>query len=211
MSEFQKRLITGIVFIGIMIYTTQNIYFLYLIITIIGITAILELNKMVYTLDYGKILLIFGVIYILSALMAWYQLSKKEIFEFNGALLVMILTWSNDVLAYLIGKAIGKHKLAPTISPGKTWEGTLGGIFGTGIIAFFLLQGTAGVNYNKYIFLGIYIAVFATLGDLVESKLKRRAGVKDSGQILPGHGGILDRLDAMFLTMPMTWFLYYFL
>ncbi len=136
----------------------------------------------------------------------------KSYFTHYNALLpimLMILVWSSDSWAYVAGKLFGKHKLAPSISPGKTWEGLIGGTVLSGLTGFlivqYLLEPNGGFigsdNYHTFnplkgIILGVAISIFGTMGDLFESSLKRKAGVKDSGNVLPGHGGMLDRFDA---------------
>ncbi|MNJ98210.1 Phosphatidate cytidylyltransferase [compost metagenome] len=124
-----------------------------------------------------------------------------------------ILIWTNDTFAYIVGKTIGKRKLFERISPKKTIEGFLGGMFFTIIAAYILSNFTTFITplfHSHLVWMGaaIILVVFGTLGDLVESKLKRNAGVKDSGNIMPGHGGILDRLDSIIFAIPFL-FLYY--
>jgi phosphatidate cytidylyltransferase len=149
----------------------------------------------------------------------------------NGALFLlftMIVVWSGDIAAYYVGRALGKHKLAPRISPGKTWEGAIASVVGAVFIAlilfghlrpiFFALRRIhffppnigdawapprASVPMISVIAFGICVNVAAQLGDLVESMLKRGGGVKDSGALLPGHGGVLDRIDALLLAVPV--------
>jgi len=116
--------------------------------------------------------------------------------------LAMLTTFANDTGAYFIGRARGKHKLAPTISPAKTWEGAVGGlicaILAAIVVALVLnLISPFTFKYWQIIVLGFLISLFAQLGDLVESLLKRNMGVKESGNLLPGHGGILDRFDSL--------------
>jgi phosphatidate cytidylyltransferase len=115
---------------------------------------------------------------------------------------VILLIWSNDTFAYLGGSILGKHKMIERVSPGKTWEGTIFGVLmtiGSGyIIARFFLDQEVW----KWLVLGILVPVLATLGDLVESLIKRQAGIKDSGRIMPGHGGILDRFDSLIFVSP---------
>jgi phosphatidate cytidylyltransferase len=114
--------------------------------------------------------------------------------------LALFATFGSDTVAYFIGRAIGRHKLAPNISPGKTWEGAIAGVCGGVIISVLFTLNTPlqlPLNYWQAIILGVLISVFGQLGDLVESLLKRNFGVKDSGSLMPGHGGILDRLDSV--------------
>jgi phosphatidate cytidylyltransferase len=118
----------------------------------------------------------------------------------NLVLLAIFATFGSDTAAYFIGKAIGRHKLAPAVSPGKTWEGAVAGLFGAVIISFIFYLDTPlwlPLDSIQVVILGLLISVFGQLGDLVESLLKRNFGVKDSGGLMPGHGGILDRLDSI--------------
>jgi phosphatidate cytidylyltransferase len=120
-------------------------------------------------------------------------------------LFALAITWAADTTAYFVGRAIGKHPLAPHISPKKTWEGSIGGIVGSLIIAyaasFFLRVPLA--HLLAIAFLG---NIAGQMGDLLESACKRSAGVKDSGSLLPGHGGVLDRIDALILCIPVVWY-----
>ncbi len=117
-------------------------------------------------------------------------------FDIHLFALFFIIIWLNDIGAYFAGVSLGKHKLAPSISPKKTVEGFIGGIISSvaGAILYFHIFGKFSLWENLLLSLGL--SIFATLGDLFESKLKREAGVKDSGKIMPGHGGLLDRFDS---------------
>jgi phosphatidate cytidylyltransferase len=124
-------------------------------------------------------------------------------------LYLLILIWSADSVAYFVGRAIGKHKIAVAISPGKSWEGFIGSVFGTTLLCALLLYFTpplrAVVQEHTWLFLSLtVILIFVSLlGDLTESLFKRIQGVKDSGRLLPGHGGILDRLDSLTACAPV--------
>ncbi|MFC1906142.1 phosphatidate cytidylyltransferase [Chloroflexota bacterium] len=121
-------------------------------------------------------------------------------------ILALFATFAADTMAYFIGRAWGKHKMAPRISPGKTWEGAAGGFVG-GIGATVLLAYILSITIDwKLILLGCLIPVFGILGDLVESMFKRRTGVKDAGSIIPGHGGILDRLDSILFVVIVVYY-----
>ena len=128
---------------------------------------------------------------------------------FEGKYFIIILfclIWINDIFAYLTGMAFGKHKLFERISPKKTIEGSLGGLVMTGVVAFLVNHYWLKVwNIWELIGLVIVVVVFGSLGDLCESMMKRQAGVKDSGNVIPGHGGILDRFDATFLAVPFVY------
>jgi phosphatidate cytidylyltransferase len=116
----------------------------------------------------------------------------------------LIILWSNDTGAYLAGKSFGKHKLFERISPNKTWEGFVGGLILALFVGFNLAQYFGGLERWQWAVMAVIIAVFGTLGDLVESMLKRTLGVKDSGNILPGHGGLMDRFDGLLLAAPLV-------
>ena len=128
---------------------------------------------------------------------------------FEGKYFIIILfclIWINDIFAYLTGMAIGKHKLFERISPKKTIEGSLGGLIMTAIVAFLVNNYWLKIwDTWELIGLVIVVVVFGSLGDLCESMMKRQAGVKDSGNVIPGHGGILDRFDATFLAVPFVY------
>ncbi len=120
---------------------------------------------------------------------------------------IFILIWVNDSFAYLVGKSIGRNKLFPSVSPKKTIEGTIGGFVFTLIAAYVLAQYEPIIKLHEWMILASVIVITGSLGDLVESKLKRLAKVKDSGAILPGHGGMLDRLDSLIFAAPFAYLL----
>ena len=118
----------------------------------------------------------------------------------NWVFFALFTTFASDTTAFFIGRALGRHRLAPHISPGKTWEGAIGGILGAIIISLCFIPPTPfslPLNYGQAILLGLLVSVFGQLGDLAESMLKRNMGVKDSSQLIPGHGGFLDRIDSV--------------
>lgn len=160
--------------------------------------------------DEGK--LIFTVIY--TALPFGFALGLPKYFLNDNiftweVFLLFVLIWSSDSFAYFTGRMFGKHKMAPKISPKKTWEGFAGGVFFTLILGYFIEQNFPDLRGN-WIVVGLLVSVFAPLGDLVESQLKRTFGVKDSGNIIPGHGGVLDRLDSFIIAAPVI-YLYFIL
>lgn len=134
----------------------------------------------------------------------------NTIFAHSNILLLslFIIIWLNDTGAYCIGSLLGKHKLFPRVSPGKTWEGTIGGAIFAIAAAYVLLTNTwqlTNLTFSNFqaLLLGTAIVIAATLGDLTESLLKRQLGIKDSGNVLPGHGGFLDRFDSIILATPI--------
>lgn len=148
-----------------------------------------------------------GILYIGWMLRYWVELRNLE----AGRALVflaMFTTFANDTGAFFVGRAWGKHALAPSISSGKTWEGATGGVLSSVVIS--LIIGTIFTLPFKYwqiALVGFAISIFAQLGDLVESLLKRNTGVKDAGNLVPGHGGILDRLDSLIFTGVIVYYL----
>jgi len=123
-----------------------------------------------------------------------------------ATLTVLLAVWAGDTFAYFGGRLLGRHKLAPTTSPGKTWEGLVVGTLATVFVAFVALYHQDFLTIGQSIVLGLVIAVAAPLGDLFESLLKRDMDVKDTGTLLGGHGGMLDRIDALLFAAPAAYF-----
>ncbi len=122
-------------------------------------------------------------------------------------LLIFIMIWLNDTGAFLVGSAIGRHRLFERLSPKKSWEGFFGGLLFCLIAGYLapILSADDFAGYPmRYVGLGVLVCVFSTWGDLFESMIKRAAGVKDSGNILPGHGGMLDRIDSILFVVPAS-------
>ncbi len=196
-------------------YFEHNFYFNFNLSEILALSLILIASITLFRFkdelyfDSGK--LIFTVIYV--ALTFGFSLGLPSYDYFGGfsleVLMLFILIWSSDSFAYFTGRLFGKHKMAPKISPKKTWEGFAGGVVLTLILGFFIEQYYPELRGN-WMLVGFLVSVFAPLGDLVESQLKRSFGVKDSGNIIPGHGGILDRLDSFIICAPVI-YLYFLL
>jgi phosphatidate cytidylyltransferase len=132
----------------------------------------------------------------------------------NFVFLALLATFGSDTLAYFTGKALGRHKMAPQISPGKTWEGAIAGVVGGIIVGLLFTLETPlqlPLNWWQAVILGLLISVFGQLGDLAESLLKRSFGVKDSGSLMPGHGGILDRIDSVLFAGVVVYLYYVFI
>lgn len=155
---------------------------------------------------------ILGWVYIVLPLVLLHELMWDENMEtwtnYLPVLSIFILVWTSDTFAYLVGKNFGKHKLFVRISPNKSWEGFIGGLVFASIVGY-IIAVLSDSSTLFYIGLGVMIASVGTVGDLVESMLKRSLGIKDSGTILPGHGGLLDRIDAVLYVIPVVYF--YFL
>ncbi|WP_422092037.1 phosphatidate cytidylyltransferase [Tenacibaculum ovolyticum] len=124
----------------------------------------------------------------------------------NIIILIILMIWTNDSFAFFVGKNFGKHKLFESVSPKKTIEGFIGGLLFAIIAGFLIGKYSTYFSISNWIIIAVIVAVFGSLGDLVESKFKRQAKVKDSGTIMPGHGGLLDRLDSLFFLAPFVYF-----
>lgn len=156
--------------------------------------------------------IVLAFVYVYVPFHLFYELSVPESssdFLWQYPLGVMLLIWTLDSMAYFVGRFLGKNLLFPRISPKKTWEGSLGGAAFCIALGYGFTIWMDEVSWN-WIIVAAIIAVLGQLGDLVESMFKRSLNLKDSGNILPGHGGILDRFDGFFLVLPFI-FLYYFL
>ena len=174
--------------------------------------AVITLFRFKEELYYDSGKLIFSVIYVALPFSFALGLPRFTSFDDTFSLEVFflfVLIWSSDSFAYFSGRLFGKHKMAPKISPKKTWEGFAGGAILTLILSYFIEKYHTDLRGN-WMVVGFLVAVFAPFGDLVESQLKRNFGVKDSGNIIPGHGGILDRLDSFIIAAPVV-YLYFIL
>ncbi|SPF54913.1 phosphatidate cytidylyltransferase [Candidatus Desulfosporosinus infrequens] len=149
-----------------------------------------------------NLLAVFYAVVLLSHLYLLRQLPRG----LELSLLTICLVWATDTGAYLIGRQFGRHLLASQVSPKKTVEGSLGGILFSVVVALVFWRIFGGATWIRYIIMGVLIGVSAQIGDLFESALKRSAGVKDSGKLIPGHGGILDRFDSLIFALPLVYY-----
>lgn len=206
----QPLYLSGYLLMALIFYSVYNNNIL-----IPGLSIVLGLSLFHMVVKYPAVhiddvsLSFFGaflISYMLSYALQIYYLSN----HFLIILLALLLTWGSDTGAYFIGKSLGKRRLAPALSPNKTIAGALGGIFFSSLVAvlFFQLIEWGQLSPAYALLLGILISILAQLGDLTVSGMKRYFGVKDSGKIIPGHGGVLDRLDSFLLVLPL---MYYFM
>jgi phosphatidate cytidylyltransferase len=151
-------------------------------------------------------LTILGLVYVLMPFAAWvsYLYPARGIYNSHIILGYFFILWTNDTGAYLTGSAFGRHKLWERISPKKTWEGFIGGLLLSMGVAYLIAHYYTELNPILWVLIGFIVSIFGTLGDLVESMFKRSLDVKESGGILPGHGGILDRFDGVLLSTPFV-------
>lgn len=181
---------------------------IYLLVAELYLKAPNPINNWAYTmLSQLYIALPFSLLSVL----AFRSNGSEIVYTYLIPLSVFVFLWINDTGAYLCGSLLGRHKLFPRISPGKSWEGSIGGGLLVAAVALLIWHLTTLYGYNElqlsaveWVGLGLTIVVFGTWGDLVESLFKRTLGIKDSGNILPGHGGMLDRFDSSLLAIPAT-------
>jgi phosphatidate cytidylyltransferase len=169
--------------------------------TVLGLSEVL-FSALIVALCYWRLALGLGVLYICPAFVSL-LLMRSAHGGFRDVLFVVVVVWGTDIGAYLVGRLIGGPPLAPRISPGKTWSGSVGGL-----VAASLVGAAAGYEHPLTAgLLAFLLSVIAQAGDLLESAIKRHFGVKDSGNIIPGHGGLLDRLDGLLTAAPaaMLW------
>jgi phosphatidate cytidylyltransferase len=150
---------------------------------------------------------VFGTVYV-GFTLAHFVLIRQLDAGTELALATIVSVWANDSFAYLVGSMMGRHKLAPYISPKKSWEGFIAGtVLTTAVWAGVYFVADTGMTLGALIAIGITASLAAVVGDLAESRLKREAGVKDSGALLPGHGGFLDRFDSLILVSIVTFYM----
>ena len=195
MNETLKRALSGLVYVLIMwngtFYSELSFHILFVVILLVCLYEM-------YKLRNGKTKIV-AFLYVLSPLLLVHFIKTELV------LLMFILTWTFDTFAYLVGVKFGKHKIMPTVSPKKSWEGFVGGFIFTVISAYLTVNYFSEIELNQAIVISLFLPFTATLGDFIESHYKREAGVKDSGNFIPGHGGMLDRMDAFMITIPTVY------
>lgn len=205
--------VAGLMFFGILLcvmlvqyeetFLAGSIVFLFLLplLPIIAVLLALFRKEDNPFADLGVTIL--GVLYVALPLMLFVLLSDNSILGQGVMMMVVVLIWLNDAFAYMGGSLIGRHKLWPRHSPGKTWEGCAVGLLFS-ILAAIFVGPLLGGEFSWYVWMliAVFCSVIGTLGDLAESMFKRSCGVKDSGTIMPGHGGILDRFDSILAVTP---------
>ena len=199
MNELVTRSISGIIFIAILLlgttYSQTSFIILYLTLASISIYEMWNILEKKSILPLVFVTLPFILLINLT--------DFKNDFDPLLVLYFLILTWTFDSFAYLFGSRYGRNKILPKISPKKSWEGFFGGYISTLITSFILMNYQAKL-LEEYIIIAFILPVTATFGDLIASYYKRKSNVKDYGKIIPGHGGIIDRLDAIFITIPVV-------
>ena len=207
MNETLKRALSGVVYIAIMwlgtSYSEATFSLLFAVLGVISIYEIWKLRKgKNKVLAFLYVLIPFFIIQLFGMTDHDYPYSP---FDPSLILLMFVLTWTFDTFAYLFGVRFGKTKIMPSVSPKKSWEGFAGGFFFTVIVSLITTHYFLAVENSIALAISLFLPFTATLGDFVESHYKRQAGVKDSGNFIPGHGGMLDRMDAFMITIPVLY------
>lgn len=216
MNSLLLRSLSGIVFVALIIgatlWTPWSFYGIWAVVGLLSVSEYGSLVQRAEVFRQQRILpMAIGIIYIIGSI---YTITTLE-----PMMVITILTivWANDTGAYIVGSTIGRHKMFPRISPKKSWEGFFGGlVFAISVaLIWYVLYWTQADQVTiagkiEWLIMGLLIGIASVIGDLIESKFKRTIGVKDSGKLIPGHGGILDRIDATLLAVPVAWLYHYF-
>jgi phosphatidate cytidylyltransferase len=217
MSNLVKRVLSAIILAPIFLYVLYIGGIPYFaLVTLLFIFFMYEWSMITKTANQRILWFLFGLLYLGFACVVMLMMNLGAfrsnflgLENFPAVLFIVIaLVWINDISSYFVGRAIGGPKLAPKISPNKTWSGAIGGVFGClaffFVINFFTNFGAGAISDESFfsaLIVHILIPIIAQLGDLFESWIKRKFGVKDSGNIIPGHGGLLDRFDGLILVL----------
>ena len=201
MNKTLKRAFSGAVYVAIMLFgTLYSVISFHILFSLILIISIYEIWK----LRQGKTKFL-SFLYILIPLTLVHSIEQ------NIILYLFILTWTFDTFAYLFGVKFGKHKIMPSVSPKKSWEGFIGGYILTIVTAYITLEYFLLIDLHLALIISLFLPFTATIGDFIESHYKREARVKDSGNLIPAHGGMLDRIDAFMITIPVIYLIINFL
>ena len=202
------RYVVGIILFGtLLINLVHNEYIwkalLWMTTAVYTYNAVLIMSRGSSVFSHGNVLLSAIALALMPFLLSVHQLMLPGMFHYT-LLGVFIILWLNDAGAYFVGRAVGRNKIHPTISPGKTWEGWIGGVLlGLGT-AWIVSQYLTHLDFQDWIIISVICGVMGILGDLTESAWKRKHEIKDSGTIMPGHGGFLDRLDSFIYSIPFV-------
>jgi phosphatidate cytidylyltransferase len=183
---------------------------------LLGLNAaftVLVIASLIWHLAFRQVRLADTAVTLFGAVYVGYTLAHLVLLRSldSGALFVLatlVSVWLNDILAYFVGSTLGRRRLAPRVSPNKTWEGFAAGTLASVLVwvAVFYVTDT-GIAFGWHLLIGVAVGIAAVVGDLAESRIKREIGVKDSGRLLPGHGGFLDRFDALILVSVVAYYL----
>ena len=203
--EQRKRVITAVIGIPIFLLLVYlGGWWLGVLTLLLGIVGFAEYYQLVQRMHPASapVWLLLGFGYIALGLLSFFGTRVL-----GGTLWLLLIVWATDIAAYEVGRRIGRTKLAPTISPNKTVEGFIAGLLGGLLIGLIYGLCFMKAGFVASLLIPLFISLLGQLGDLLESKVKRLAGVKDSGRLFPGHGGVLDRFDSLLLTSPFMYLL----
>ena len=213
---FTTRSITTFFFVVVMLTALllSDVSF-WLLVLVLHAGCWVEYEKIVASFRYSFLFILFGLVYLTASWFFFLELHQRPLLLIAETgvpapswkqfpFFILLCMWINDTMAYIVGSLIGKTPLSP-ISPKKTWEGTIGGALLAVVAVVLLGKMLTGLSYQTLVIVSTTAAITGTIGDLIESKFKRMAGVKDSGNILPGHGGFFDRFDSLLLAGPSVW------
>ena len=209
MSDLGRRTLTALVYGAIVLAGVRGPRELFvLLVVVIGALAIAELvglrrAGLAAALELVVIVVGLGGLIYLRLVEAPPPLGCGADCMWGPLLMTIVAVWAADITAYLVGSAIGRRKILPQISPGKTWEGTVAGVIAAGLVVILWSRPQLGLPALS-VTIAVLIGPAAFAGDVFESWVKRRAGVKDSGTLLPGHGGVLDRIDSLLAAAPLV-------
>ena len=219
-QTFKTRALSAIIFVVVMLgaifYSINSFIILFLIVhtgCLIEYNNLIKNTPTIHTKTAKLLYSLFGLMYMTISFCAIKHLASAHWIAVLGTtayyvlpMLVIISIWINDTMAYIVGSFIGKTPLS-ALSPKKTWEGTIGGALLAVVAVVLLGRSLTGLSYQTLMIVSATSAIMGTIGDLIQSKFKRMAGVKDSGRIMPGHGGFFDRFDSLLLAGPCVWLL----
>ncbi|MDG6772999.1 phosphatidate cytidylyltransferase [Thiomicrorhabdus sp. ZW0627] len=203
---------TALAYLGLIFLPSSSIAGLAVIETLILFLVVGRYQRTKGKDGVNSSLLILALGWLCIVLFTIVTIRFREQFSAEILLMSMFIVWSMDTGAYFTGRRFGKTKLAQYVSPGKTWEGVWGGVvlaFIISLIGLYWIQPTLSLPVSLFAAITAVIALISVMGDLFESVLKRQMGVKDSGSILPGHGGILDRIDSLLIALPLFYLLWF--
>jgi phosphatidate cytidylyltransferase len=220
LQTFKTRALSAVIFVVVMLgaifYSIDSFIILFLIVhtgCYIEYSKLIKGTSTIQTTKAKVLYNLFGLAYMTTSFFAITHLASAYWVSILGTtqyyvlpMLVIISIWINDTMAYIVGSFIGKTPLS-ALSPKKTWEGTIGGAILAVVAVVILGRSLTGLSYQTLMIVSATSAIMGTMGDLIESKFKRMAGVKDSGRIMPGHGGFFDRFDSLLLAGPCVWLL----
>jgi phosphatidate cytidylyltransferase len=207
MSDLPRRTVTGLIYAAVVLLAVRGAYevFLGLVAVLAGLALaeLARLRRAGVPAGLELIVIVAGVVSLvyLRLVNAPRPIGCGPDCMWGPLLMTIVAVWAADVTAYVVGSAVGRRKIAPRISPGKTWEGTVAGFLAAAAVVVLWSRPELGLPTVSLV-IAILVGPAAFAGDLLESWVKRRAGVKDSGTLLPGHGGVLDRIDSLLAAAP---------